>query len=150
MMKVLVNYAVAFKLEYGVRFVDASTKGTVDETHSFGYLPTGRRRTYNRFVHFNKLIIKNKKILDPLEALSSEQTTGKSLGMFRIDILALYVLEPDDALHLVEAPYYTTKTKKQRNSMACRFIALQIPYWWNFLSAITIMRPTCTHRSRHL
>lgn len=45
-MKALLSYTGAFKLEYGVKFVGAPIKNIVDNTLSSEYLPTSMRATY--------------------------------------------------------------------------------------------------------
>lgn len=101
-VQALVNSAGAFEIEYSVIFVYARTRDIVGETQSSDYLPTRCRWIYNQYMGFSKLFIENKKILDILEALSSERSGGKSLSISHVDILLVYVLERDDALLLVE------------------------------------------------
>lgn len=86
-LKAMVNSSGAFKLEYNVKFVDSGTKYIVDDKKSSDYLSTRSRETYSRNVRFAKLVIKNKEILDPLEALSSELTSGKLLGISQVGSL---------------------------------------------------------------
>lgn len=113
-MKELVNYATQVKLEYNITFVDARTKDIIDDTQSSENLPTRGCRTYNQYVRFVRLAIKNKGILDLLEAPRSERTSGKSLGISRVVGRVLYVLEPKDALLLVKVVNFhvTNQTEK--------------------------------------
>lgn len=62
---------------------------------------------------FVKVVIKNQEILDLPEALSRENTSGKSLGLSHVDNPAFLLSEPDDSLLLVEAAnvYVTIPTK---------------------------------------
>lgn len=63
-MKALVNYAGFLKLEVSVKFVDAWKKDIFHDTSLYDYLPTRNSGTYNLFLRFFKLVIKNNEYLD--------------------------------------------------------------------------------------
>lgn len=76
---------VSFELEYSVWFAEGKTKDIVNDIQSSNYLSTRSCKTYNRYKHFDILIINNKEILNSLEAVSSEHTSGKRWATFHVN-----------------------------------------------------------------
>lgn len=71
-MKALLICALAFKLQYVVKFVDSTTSELFDDRMSTHYMYTRTCATYTSFMQFAKLLIKNKYRLPLLESLSEE------------------------------------------------------------------------------
>lgn len=65
--KVLVNYAVDFDFEYGIKFFNARIKYIVNDTLSSLYLPTRIRAAYVRYIQFSKLCVNDSALFPELE-----------------------------------------------------------------------------------
>lgn len=58
-VKVIVNYAGTFRLQYGLRFEDARRRDIVSDAVSFHYIATSSSVTYNRHVRCDNPLIVN-------------------------------------------------------------------------------------------
>lgn len=105
-MKVVIHYARALQLQYGMLHNDTQRKNIVDDTLSADYLPTEIHETYNQYVHVAKLLIRKEDCLSLAEELSSGISGHRRLGTSHFNSLVLYVSEDAMFLFLLEAPLF--------------------------------------------
>lgn len=79
-MKVLVIYFGAFKLEYGLRFVNESIKYNVNDTMSSEYLPLRAHKNHTLFIQFAKWCLKKEEVLLVLSKLWAHVGSGNNLA----------------------------------------------------------------------
>lgn len=84
-MKVLVNYACTFNLEYDVKFVEVNIKDMLRDKFLSEYPPSRTCATHSRYVRFARFLVKEDELLPLFERLSTEGRTGKELAITYLD-----------------------------------------------------------------
>lgn len=122
-MKALIKCAAASYPQEGVKFAEAQAKEIADETMSSDYLQTRSRSTHNRYVRFERMNIKNVKLLDLLQTLKENETTRKSLGVSHRDSAVRNVSEPQIVLVLVAPVHFYIM------NLTYLFLSMQHTFW---------------------
>lgn len=93
-MRALVSLAGTFDVEFEVNLAGTGIKDFVDDNLSSRYIPTSLKAPYVRYVTFAKPCIKQIAMPFALERLRADGGTGKSLGIFHLDLFVLYSSKP--------------------------------------------------------
>lgn len=102
-MKVFLNYAGVFHLQYSISNAEAHIKGIVNDMIRSQYLPVQSRLSYVRYVRFGLLMTKNADVFPPLEAPNENREDGKKLGILYLNKEGLHVTRCWFVVLLIEA-----------------------------------------------